>query len=396
MRNLPPRAGISLMLLGLSALLLSACNTVAAAPVVPPTATNTLAPTFTATATASPTSTPTATITRTPTRTATPRPSATATPTEIVPTDIVPPEPLQPPQPDGVVRRANVPILMYHYISASPSAQDRIRYGLSVPPEMFEAQLKLLADNGYTTISLRDLYNYLAIGTALPAKPIILTFDDGYVDNYTNAYPLLKKYGMTGTFFILTGPADDGAAPYLTWDMITEMSNAGMDMQLHGRQHLDMRGRSFDWFVFNIIGGRQSIEGHTGKPVIFLAYPSGKYDAAALRFLQANNFWAAVTTQTGVTHTLADSLLWDRIRISGQMDLAAYAKALGLSLTASQTRSILTPTPVPSTPTSTVTGTPQPTASGTHPPISIVPTRTPSSPLPTPTINQSPLTTPIP
>jgi len=261
---------------------------------------------------------------------------ATATPVSSVP-----------PQPDGVVRSADVPILMYHYISASPSAQDHIRYGLSVPPEMFEAQVKLLSDNGYTTISLRELYEYLAVGKSLPANPIVLTFDDGYVDNYTNAFPILQKYGMAGTFFVLTGPADDGVAAYLTWDMITEMSNAGMDIQLHSRDHLDMRNRPFDWLVFQIIGGRQSIEGHTGKPVIFMAYPSGKYDAAVLRFLRGNNFWAAVTTASGVIHTLSDPLLWDRVRISGQTDLSGFAKMLGLDLAASDTRSTNTPTPEP-------------------------------------------------
>lgn len=275
---------------------------------------------------------------------------------------------------------------MYHYISASPSAQDRIRVGLSVPPEMFEAQLKLLSDNGYTTISLRDLYEFLAVGKALPDKPIILTFDDGYLDNYTNAFPILQKYGMVGTFFVLTGPADDGESAYLTWDMITEMSNAGMDIQLHSREHLDMRNRSFDWLVFQIIGGRQSIEGHTGKPVIFMAYPSGKYDAAVLRFLRGNNFWAAVTTASGVTHTLSEPLLWDRVRISGQMDLGGFARMLGLNPAASHARSIDTPTPVLPTPT------PQPTRT-----IKATPTQTPGqSPLPKATPGQSPLATPRP
>ena len=95
---------------------------------------------------------------------------------------------------------------------------------------------------------------------------------------------------MIGTFFVLTGPADDGDPAYLSWDMITEMSNAGMDIQLHSREHLDMRNRSYDWLVFQIIGGRQSIEGHTGKPVIFMAYPSGKYDANVQRFLREHQF----------------------------------------------------------------------------------------------------------
>ena len=173
---------------------------------------------------------------------------------------------------------------------------------------MFEAQLKLLRDNGFTTITLRDLYEYLAVGAPLPDKPIVLTFDDGYIDNYTNAFPILQKYGMTGTFFVLTGRADDGDPAYLSWDMIQEMSNAGMDIQLHSRDHLDMRNRSYDWLVFQIIGGRQSIEGHTGKPVIFMAYPSGKYDANVLRFLRGTNFWAAVTTASGSHHLLKDAL----------------------------------------------------------------------------------------
>jgi peptidoglycan/xylan/chitin deacetylase (PgdA/CDA1 family) len=363
-----------------------------------PTSTSTLPPT--ATATPLPTKTLiAATFTRipsptlAPTQTATPLPTPTAMPQEVEPTAIVPPAPILPPPPDGVVRSADVPILMYHYISASPSAQDRIRYGLSVPPEMFEAQLNLLSDNGYTTISLRDLYEYLAIGKALPDKPIILTFDDGYLDNYTNAFPILQKFGMVGTFFVLTGPADDGEATYLTWDMITEMSNAGMDIQLHSREHLDMRNRSFDWLVFQIIGGRQSIEGHTGKPVIFMAYPSGKYDAAVLRFLHGNNFWAAVTTASGVTHDLSEPLLWDRVRISGQMDLRAFARMLGLNLAASQSRSIVTPTQIPPT----LGHSPLPTKalhpSTQTPPPPATPTLA-HSPLPTPTSGQSPLATP--
>ena len=314
------------------------------------------------------------------------------------------------------MRTADVPILMYHYISAPPSAQDRIRYGLSVPPEMFDAQLKLLHDNGFTTITLRDVYGYLAVGTPLPEKPIVLTFDDGYIDNYTNAFPILQKYGMTGTFFVLTGKADTGDPAYLTWDEIQTMSNAGMDMQLHARDHLDMRNRSYDWLVFQIIGGRQSIEGHTGKPVIFMAYPSGKYDANVVRFLKDTNFWAAVTTAYGTQHTLNDALIWDRVRIAGQLQLPDFARLLGLNVsaqsamtrpttTATPTRTaqptekvkrasptlpptkIFSPTPTPSSP--------RPPATQPPPDVTIHPWPTPiTSPLITPTSPQSPVVTP--
>jgi peptidoglycan/xylan/chitin deacetylase (PgdA/CDA1 family) len=246
------------------------------------------------------------------------------------PTPVIFPDPIYPPTLDGVRRTADVPILMYHYISAPPSQTDRIRVGLSVPPDMFDAQLKLLADNGFHTIGLYDLYIYLATGRELPARPIVLTFDDGYIDNYQNAFPLLQKYGLTGTFFILTGRADAGDPAYLSWDMIDQMSQAGMDMQLHAKEHVDLRGRSFDSLVWEIIGGRQSIEAHTEKPVIFMAYPSGKYDSAVLNFLAKTNFWAAVTTEPGHTHTLDRILTLPRVRIAGQLSLKGFAKLMGI------------------------------------------------------------------
>jgi peptidoglycan/xylan/chitin deacetylase (PgdA/CDA1 family) len=319
------------------------------------------------------------------------------------PTAVLTPIPVAPPAPDGVVRTAEVPILMYHYISASPSAQDRIRYGLSVPPEMFDAQLKLLHDNGYSTITLRDLYHHLAIGAPLPEKPIILTFDDGYLDHYTNAFPILQKYGMIGTFFVLTGPADEGQPAYLSWNMIQEMSNAGMDIQLHSRAHLDMRNRSYEWLVFQIIGGRQSIEGHTGQPVNFIAYPSGKFDANLQRFLRDTNFWAAVTTASGRRHVLSEALAWDRVRISGQLRLADFAKLIGVQPGTRPARALPTAAPTSKPGGHNPTVTPTPSATSTRPastpplPSTLPATQTPpASPLITPTDVQSPLATQTP
>jgi|GEM_PF-539989 len=403
--------GLALLLLASGLTACAAQPSVSAEQLVSPTSTATLPPAVTKTPTVVPA---TPTPTHTPSPTPTPPPTATDQPAPLEPTAVLTPIPIGPPEPDGVARTADVPILMYHYISAAPAADDRIRYGLSVPPEMLDAQLKLLQDNGFTTITLRDVYNYLAIGTPLPDNPIVLTFDDGYIDNYTNAFPILQKYGMIGTFFVLTGPADDGESTYLSWDMIQEMSNAGMDMQLHSRAHLDMRNRSYDWLVFQIIGGRQSIEGHTGKPVIFMAYPSGKYDANVQRFLRDTNFWAAVTTAFGGSHVLPNALNWDRVRISGQLRLQDFARLLGIGAAVQRTMPRQTATPtatyhpgdpgdtllstLPPTHASASTATPMratPGISGTGVPSTATPSRTPvSSPLMTPTVMQSPLMTP--
>lgn len=296
----------------------------------PPTATPT--PSSTATATQTPTNTPTstATPTRTPTSTATPTPSATPTPTNTatpVPTPTA--TPTHPPTPDGIKRTAHVPILMYHYISDPPPDADRYRLDLSITPKKFEEQLVWLIQNGYHTISLYDLYNHLMVGAPLPDKPIILTFDDGYADAYENAFPLLQKYGLTGTFFVLTGPADRGGdGRYLTWEQMAQMSAAGMDIELHSREHYDLRHRSFQFLVFQILGGKQSIEAHTQKPVHWFAYPSGRYDAAVIRVLKSADFWGALTTNPGSTHTSTNRYELPRLRVHGAYTLEDFVTLL--------------------------------------------------------------------
>jgi peptidoglycan/xylan/chitin deacetylase (PgdA/CDA1 family) len=319
---------LTLMLIGLLATAvwaLQSQSTVApsdALVIAPPRATQTFTPEPTHTLTPRPTSTPRPTTTPTP---APPTPAPTATPTIIFT-----PIPRLPPASDGVKRSVNVPILMYHYISIPPSLNDRIRVGLSVPPDTFDAEMKMLSDNGYHTISLFDLYGHLATGKSLPDKPIVITFDDGYIDNYQNAFPVLKKYGFVATFFVLTAPPDKGDPAYMSWNMLKDMSDAGMDIQIHARDHVDLRRRNYDYLFYQIYGGRQSIEGHTGKPVVFIAYPSGKYDDAVLRFLTAHHFWAALTTNPGRTHTLQDALTWTRVRIAGQLTLDGFAKLMSI------------------------------------------------------------------
>ena len=165
-------------------------------------------PTSTATVTCTPTPSPTATLTAAPTAT----PSATPTPG---------------PTPDGVARTVRVPILMYHYISEPPPGADIYRKDLSVAPDLFESHLQYLAQNGYQMITLDDLLYALTQGRPLPPKPVILTFDDGYEDNYQSAFRLLQKYGLVGHFFIITDFVNAGRVGYMTWPQIEEMAAAG-------------------------------------------------------------------------------------------------------------------------------------------------------------------------
>jgi peptidoglycan/xylan/chitin deacetylase (PgdA/CDA1 family) len=227
-----------------------------------------------------------------------------------------PREPLLPP-PDGTVREAQVPILMYHYISVPPPDADKIRIGLSVPPANFEAHLRYLKENGYHTISLHQLLLSLTRGEPLPDKPIILTFDDGYRDNYENAFPLLQKYGFTGTFFLITNFIDEGRPAYVTWDQVKELAQAGNEIGAHTRDHPDLRGKDIDYLVWQILGSKEAIQNGAGLTPRFFSYPSGKYDDNVIAVLASAHYWGAVTVKQGVHQSSEKTFELQRIRIDG-------------------------------------------------------------------------------
>lgn len=266
------------------------------------------------TLTPSPSPSPTATPTPTPTATLTPTPTHTPTPPG--------------PTPDGQARRVRVPILMYHYISEPPPGADAVRRDLSVSPVQFEEHLFHLQQAGYTSITLLDLVLHLANGRPLPPKPVILTFDDGYDDNYVYAFPLLRQYGFRGTFFVITGYLDEGRAGYLTWQQAAEMQAAGMEIEAHSVSHPDLRGLSAEGLRAQVVGASQAISSHLDKPARFFCYPSGRYDARTIAALQAAGYWGAVTTQAGVDHDSGHPFELKRVRIHGNTGLAGLQALL--------------------------------------------------------------------
>ncbi len=205
---------------------------------------------------------------------------------------------------------------MYHYISIPPEDADEYRINLSVPPETFRIQMEYLYYNGYTTIDLYDLSRAIAGKQELPAKPIILTFDDGYLDNYENAYPVLQEFGFKGTFFIPTEFIDLGREGYMTWPIIEEMAANGHRFEPHSRTHPDLRNRRHDFLIWEILGPQETLAAHIGYTPRYFAYPSGRYDDKVMQTLQELNFWGAVTTMGGTWHGFEDRYEWTRVRIA--------------------------------------------------------------------------------
>lgn len=313
------------ILLGVTASGLRERSASATAIAVAPTSTPTIPPTLTATPGPSPTpsTTPTETLTPSPTATASPSqtftPSPTFTPSR-TPTPTYTPTPFPTPGPGAENRKACVPILTYHHISYPPADADTLRLGLTTSPERFKEHLDYFRANGVTPISLYDLLYRLALGRPLPEKPVILTMDDAYDDVYRYAFPLLKEYGFTATLFIPTGIIDAGTPGYMTWPQIEEMAAAGNDVEPHTKDHVDLRRRKRDYLVYQILGSQQTVEAHTGREARFFAYPAGAYDDNVIAMLKELNFWGAVSTDAGVSHSLENIYVLPRLRVSEQID----------------------------------------------------------------------------
>ncbi len=218
---------------------------------------------------------------------------------------------------------------MYHYVSKPPAGSDVYRRDLSVTPERFAEQMRYLREAGYTSITLDDLLYALTQGRPLPPKPVILTFDDGYVDNYVNAFPILRENGFTGTFFIMTDLVTDGAAGYMTWSQVEEMAAAGQRFGSHGRQdHRSLSGRSVDYLVWTALGSKEAIEEHLGYAPRWVAYPSGEYDERTIAVFRSAGYWGGLTIDQGVRHTLDDIFELRRIRVRGSHSAGDLARLL--------------------------------------------------------------------
>ena len=227
-----------------------------------------------------------------------------------------------------------VPILMYHYISQPPADADVYRVDLSVTPDNFRQQLAWLRDNGYTSIDYYELSLAIVGMAELPEKPVLLTFDDGYLDNYTAAFPLLQEYGYKATFFIVTDFVDFGREGYMTWPMIEELSRAGHRIESHSRTHPDLRDKDRDGLIWEILGSQQTLAAHIGYTPRYFCYPGGDYNEATVQMLRELDFWGAATTANDTWHGFNERFEWGRLRIRNNTTLQEFANVLDLEGTA--------------------------------------------------------------
>ena len=183
-----------------------------------------------------------------------------------------------------------IPILMYHHITSKLVEQN------SVAENLFSEQLDWLKENGYNTISFSQLNDYLIYGLALPDNPILLSFDDGYIDNYQNAFKILVNKGMKGSFGIITslvGTDAHGGRFYMSWDELKEMDINGMELVDHSMSHKYMPKISDSELVQELLESKKIIEEFTNKKVETFIYPTGGYNNHVIDKLKEYGFRSA-------------------------------------------------------------------------------------------------------
>jgi peptidoglycan/xylan/chitin deacetylase (PgdA/CDA1 family) len=290
---------ILILTLGVS-VLLSACSGMAfAAP--KPTMTLTPPPPI-ETATAIPTFTTVPTSTIAPTFTTSPVPTATWVYQG----------------PDSIT----VPILMYHRIDISPNNSPYY-----MPPSKFEEQIKLLHDWEYTSITTEMLVKAITEGASLPPRPVIITLDDGNIDNYTTAWPIMQKYGFTGVLYIVENYI--GADKYMNADQIVEMYNAGWEVGSHSVSHQDLTLIKPDRQRYEIVKSREKLQSLLGIPILTFAYPYGKEGDGVVDYVKFAGYIAGMGA-TGFTANqgLSNLFVLQRCEIKGSEDAKTFIRFL--------------------------------------------------------------------
>lgn len=221
-----------------------------------------------------------------------------------------------------------LPILLYHYIRVPPSRkQDPIGYGLSVAPESFAAQMDWLAAHGYHAITFQDVRSYWRRASQLPAKPVIITFDDGYQDLYAAAFPILASHGFSAVAYIVSGFV--GTAGYVTKDELVQMDRYGIEIAAHTVDHADLARSSQPWMAYQLSQSKAWLEKLVGHAVPDMAYPSGKFNAVTIASVERAGYYSAVTTYLSYDHSQTDRYAWGRVRVSAGESMSDFIKYLG-------------------------------------------------------------------
>ena len=214
-----------------------------------------------------------------------------------------------------------VPVLYYH--SVDPSEANEV----IISPERFKEQLQFIKDSGYTTLTMTELNDYILNNTPIPEKSIVITFDDGYADNYANAFPILKELDMKATIFVISNFTDNDGY-YMTSQQLKEMSDYGIDIQSHTASHSHLNQLTYEEQLNELKTSKEKIESITGKPVISIAYPFGDFDDNSIAASKDAGYSLSFNTNRGLSDRDDNPLSLNRIYISSAYSIEQFKEIL--------------------------------------------------------------------
>lgn len=215
----------------------------------------------------------------------------------------------------------SIPILYYHSIDYEKGNE------LRVPKEKFREQMKYLKDNGYTTLTLNELYNFLAYNKPVPNKSVVITLDDGYKDNYENAFPILKEFGFKATVFMITSSINN-EKDFLTSSELKQMDSYGMDIESHTVNHDKLDRLTYEKQIQTLKDSKEFLEKLLNKKVKYIAYPYGKWNQSAINALKAEGYSMAFTTVGGWANKDQGIYTLHRVYVSERYGINEFKRRL--------------------------------------------------------------------
>ena len=215
-------------------------------------------------------------------------------------------------QPSSTVR---IPVLMYHHINYAPENSSDFKKGLYVTPEIFEEQIAYLTRKNYRSISTGEFFSILNSGNNPTQKTIVLSFDDSLPTHYSKAFPILKKYGHIGVFFV---PSIVGL---LSQEQLIEMSKMGMDIQSHSATHPILAKVSNKMILEKeIVNSKNTLEQLTGKPVNAFAYPGCVGNSIVFHTVLNSGYDVGFSCGRSIDHTLEERAILSRPQVYNEME----------------------------------------------------------------------------
>lgn len=217
-----------------------------------------------------------------------------------------------------------VPILVYQSVAAHYAGEPRAQRLAEVPDSVFALQMRSLVERGFHAIPLATLVDALERHATVPDRSVVLTFDDGWANHYRNVFPILRRLGLTATFFVYTTPiGSDGR--YMTWEQLSEMQAAGMTIGAHSWTHGPLT-EAHKWLRDEVTASRNELAHHLGRAPEFFAYPAGAWDADVVAAVRAAGFRAARVASGGTWNAAED--LYHLRAVPVTEDMQVFARML--------------------------------------------------------------------